>query len=257
MTKEQREAALRVVTYADPPESHFAEWILRLDEPEEPAVEGVSAGQGTPTDFLARYLAERAKILTRFAELERERDEARAERDEALAVRANQEATIDDLGKAFANAVDERDEARAALATARSDALEQARRDGGGGGRMKPLHPQVRIVDAGDRTRTLYIVEAYDGDVWEQIDPMPMARDWAEKRARWLSDVLEHAATPTPEAMPLDDWSERDGPALWWRFPIEEPPYAGTPLDDDFPRHVTHWTRIVLPNTPRQGVRNG
>ncbi|HMV67780.1 MAG TPA: hypothetical protein PLT98_04345 [Thauera aminoaromatica] len=58
---------------------------------------------------------------------------------------------------------------------------------------MKPLHPQVRIVDAGDRTRTLYIVEAYDGDVWEQIDPMPMARDWAEKRARWLSDVLEHA----------------------------------------------------------------
>ena len=29
---------------------------------------------------------------------------------------------------------------------------------------MKPLHPQVRIVDAGDRTRTLYIVEAYDGD---------------------------------------------------------------------------------------------
>lgn len=91
LTKEQREAALRVVTYADPPESHFAEWILRLDEPEEPAVEGVSAGQGTPTDFLARYLAERAKILTRFAELERERDEARAERDEALAVRANQE----------------------------------------------------------------------------------------------------------------------------------------------------------------------
>ena len=119
------------------------------------------------------------------------------------------------------------------------------------------LHPQVRIVDAGFRYRVLYLVELHDGEVWETPNTSAMTRERAEQYARWFSDVLERAATPTPEAMPLDDWSERDGPALWWRFPIEEPPYAGTPLDDDFPRHVTHWTRIVLPNTPRQGVRNG
>lgn len=64
-----------------------------------------------------------------------------------------------------------------------------------------PLHPQVRLVDAGDRTRTLYLVEAYDGDVWEQIDPMPLTiagyrgpyvePDRAKARPR------RRAATPT------------------------------------------------------------
>lgn len=42
---------------------------------------------------------------------------------------------------------------------------------------------------------------------------------------------------------PRDDWHEDDGPVLWWKLPVSEPPYAGTPLDDDFPEYVTHWTR--------------
>jgi len=33
---------------------------------------------------------------------------------------------------------------------------------------------------------------------------------------------------------------------LWWRFPINEPPYVGTPGDDGFPDYVTHWTRIPI-----------
>ena len=57
---------------------------------------------------------------------------------------------------------------------------------------MKPLHPQVRIVDAGYR-RTLYVVELHDGDVWEYTHSSPLPRERAEARARWLSDVLEHA----------------------------------------------------------------
>ena len=52
------------------------------------------------------------------------------------------------------------------------------------------------------------------------------------------------------KAQPLSAWTEEDGNVLWWRFPIEEPPYAGTPLDDDFPDHVTHWTPIVVPEAP-------
>jgi hypothetical protein len=44
-----------------------------------------------------------------------------------------------------------------------------------------------------------------------------------------------------------DEWNEEDGNVLWWVFPICEPPYCGTPLDDDFPDYVTHWTRIVEP----------
>lgn len=51
----------------------------------------------------------------------------------------------------------------------------------------------------------------------------------------------------TPVARPIDQWNESHGPALWWWFPIEEPPYAGSPLDDDWPGYHTHWTPIVTP----------
>jgi hypothetical protein len=33
-------------------------------------------------------------------------------------------------------------------------------------------------------------------------------------------------------ARPLSEWSEEDGDVLWWRFPIDEPPYVGSPLDE-------------------------
>lgn len=49
-----------------------------------------------------------------------------------------------------------------------------------------------------------------------------------------------------------DSWCEEDGVVLWWKFPIVEPPYVGTPLDDDFPDYVTHWTVIKIPNQPFQ-----
>lgn len=67
----------------------------------------------------------------------------------------------------------------------------------------------------------------------------------------------------------LNEWTEDDGPVLWWRFPITEPPYCGTPLDSGRPLEVhhrsggevkitqtfvggwpgyhTHWTRFDLP----------
>ena len=56
---------------------------------------------------------------------------------------------------------------------------------------MKPLHPQVRIVTNSERTG--YYVELYDGNVWERTSYSNFLRDRAEKHARWLSDVLEHA----------------------------------------------------------------
>lgn len=33
---------------------------------------------------------------------------------------------------------------------------------------------------------------------------------------------------------PATEWHEDHGNVLWWRFPIEEPPYVGTPLDIGF-----------------------
>jgi hypothetical protein len=58
---------------------------------------------------------------------------------------------------------------------------------------------------------------------------------------------LEAAERPRPRR----EWHEDFGPVLWWRLPVEEPPYAGTPLDDGFPEYATHWTRIVLPRAPQ------
>lgn len=55
-------------------------------------------------------------------------------------------------------------------------------------------------------------------------------------------------------AKPASLWHEDIGPVLWWHFPIAEPPYAGTPLDDTWPdgdnNYYTHWTDIV---TPKEG----
>lgn len=73
------------------------------------------------------------------------------------------------------------------------------------------------------------------------------------------------------KAKPIDEWHEDLGDVLWWKFPVDEPPYVGTPLDlgcrvllkiigaDDpflktsfmvggWPGYHTHWT--PLPEIP-------
>lgn len=62
------------------------------------------------------------------------------------------------------------------------------------------------------------------------------------------SITTSEAREATPR--PLDEWSEEDGPALWWKFPINEPPYCGSPLYSDWPGYHTHWTRIPMPIVP-------
>ena len=49
------------------------------------------------------------------------------------------------------------------------------------------------------------------------------------------------------EPKSLENWEESYGDCLWWSFPIEEPPYVGSPLELDFPENVTHFTRISYP----------
>ena len=56
---------------------------------------------------------------------------------------------------------------------------------------------------------------------------------------------------PPPVAQPLDTWHEDMGPVVWWRFPITEEPYVGTPLDDTWTDdYYTHWTPLQLPQEP-------
>lgn len=44
---------------------------------------------------------------------------------------------------------------------------------------------------------------------------------------------------------PIDAYHEDFGNVLWWKVPIQEPPYCGTPLDSDFPNdYYTHWSKL-------------
>lgn len=43
---------------------------------------------------------------------------------------------------------------------------------------------------------------------------------------------------------PEREWHEDMGNVLWWRFPISEPPWAGTPLDSDWPGYHRWWTPL-------------
>ncbi|MEQ7227487.1 DUF1642 domain-containing protein [Enterococcus avium] len=45
-----------------------------------------------------------------------------------------------------------------------------------------------------------------------------------------------------------EHWDEDMGDVLWWNFPVEEAPYCGTPLDDDFPKYKTHFTELHIPD---------
>lgn len=54
------------------------------------------------------------------------------------------------------------------------------------------------------------------------------------------TEQLKAATTIRPRA----EWHEEIGDVLWWRFPIEEAPYCGTPMHGDFPEYCTHWTPI-------------
>ena len=62
-------------------------------------------------------------------------------------------------------------------------------------------------------------------------------------------DEARHEVAELLRLHPRDEYDEdRDGFVLWWRVPINEPPFVGTPYFDDFPEHTTHWTRLPVPD---------
>ena len=64
-------------------------------------------------------------------------------------------------------------------------------------------------------------------------------------------ELIAHGVTVQECTRPLEEWHEDYGDVLWWKFPIEEPPYVGSPLDEKWPAYHTHWTPIVLPQPPK------
>jgi len=60
-----------------------------------------------------------------------------------------------------------------------------------------------------------------------------------ENRAR----IAERKFRLLRTARPIAEWSDEDGCALWWKFPIVEPPYVGTP--NDLGREIVIETQVM------------
>ena len=57
----------------------------------------------------------------------------------------------------------------------------------------------------------------------------------------------EYIPGPVVYASPISKYHEDMGSVLWWKFPIEEPPYVGSPLDTEWPGYHTHFTHFKTP----------
>ena len=71
-----------------------------------------------------------------------------------------------------------------------------------------------------------------------------------------LNGIIDKLRAPN-DAYPAAEYHEDHGCVLWWRFPLEEPPWAGSELDDDFtPDYYTHWSRLQAPTPVPERARN-
>ena len=74
----------------------------------------------------------------------------------------------------------------------------------------------------------------------------------ASQTVELMADALiANGVTVQECARPLEEWGEDYGDVLWWKFPIEEPPYVGSPLDEKWPAYHTHWTPVAMPQPPK------
>lgn len=85
--------------------------------------------------------------------------------------------------------------------------------------------------------------QPFAGSLQETIALKWIANNTEEFMGAWLSIEPQKVI-----AYQADKWHEDMGDVLWWEFPIREAPYCGTPLDDDFPEYMTHFTKIKLPD---------
>lgn len=65
------------------------------------------------------------------------------------------------------------------------------------------------------------------------------------QNCRWYKSDESYSDKTRCINLERDD-SKDYGDCLWWRLPVEEPPYCGNPLDCNFPDDVTHFTRIIV-----------
>jgi hypothetical protein len=75
-------------------------------------------------------------------------------------------------------------------------------------------------------------------------DSIPQLAERLQKLSELASRARAALSQPEPTARPEDEYHEDMGAVLWWRFPIDEPPYCGSPLDSEWPGYHTHFTPL-------------
>lgn len=81
----------------------------------------------------------------------------------------------------------------------------------------------------------------------QRKDPEPeiaFLRRVADARQQVIDGMIAERCAKQDAEMPrpLADWHEDDGAVVWWKLPVDEPAWIGTPLDDGWPGYHTHWT---------------
>ena len=71
---------------------------------------------------------------------------------------------------------------------------------------------------------------------WNYISPETFEDIARTVLAQWGRPAAQ------PVAIPGEEYHEDMGPVTWWRLPVDEPPWVGTPNDSDWPGYHTHFT---------------
>jgi hypothetical protein len=101
--------------------------------------------------------------------------------------------------------------------------------------------------------KTAEMLRAY---IWAAMEVMERHNDRADivetgkEKIETLLAAEEVVKKQIPQ--PIEEWGEDDHDCLWWKFPIEEPPYCGNPLDSEwegnkYGDYYTHFTRLTVP----------
>ena len=88
-------------------------------------------------------------------------------------------------------------------------------------------------------------------ELLDEVHHKPLGKEYLERLGTIAEYLIAHGVTVQERARPLEEWGEDYGDVLWWKFPIEEPPYVGSPLDEKWPEDHTHWNPIVMPQPPK------
>ena len=93
------------------------------------------------------------------------------------------------------------------------------------------------------------------GSLFRVVWGMLVLLDPANRCVDPSADSIQHhpdakAGMEAKNARPEDEYHDDMCAVLWWRFPIVEDPYVGTPTDSCWPGYHTHFTQLICPDEP-------